>query len=150
VANVDRFDNDFFCLHSSFLFNNTLISTVGGGRRVDRPDQLSLHRIVLCSALPTHCLATHCLRVRHCLHHNHCPVGELITLLAGHSLQYLEGTFYFHRFQRPLKFVRTETSVPTDHTIPNLKYIATVSQAETAAFVRKTTPHSTYSPVRLH
>src|SRR5277367_6911012 len=60
---------------------------------------VSFHCIVLCNALPTHCLATHCLRVRHCSHHNHCPAGELIPLLVGHSLQYLEDTFHFSRFQ---------------------------------------------------
>lgn len=36
-GDVDRSDNDFFCLHSPSLFTNTLISTVGG-RRVDRRD----------------------------------------------------------------------------------------------------------------
>lgn len=37
-GDVDRFDDDFFWLHSSSLFINTLISTVGGRRRVDRRD----------------------------------------------------------------------------------------------------------------
>ena len=35
---VDRSGNDFFCLHSSSIFTKTLISPVGGRRRVDRRD----------------------------------------------------------------------------------------------------------------
>jgi hypothetical protein len=45
-----------------------------------------------------------------------------------------------------LKSVQTEISVPTDHITPNFKYLAIVSQAETATFIRKTVPHSIYSP----
>jgi hypothetical protein len=97
-------------------FSLTLISTVGGRRRVDRRDPFPFHCVVLYNALPTHCLATHCLRVRHCSHHNHCPAGELIPLLAGHSLQVSRGYFPLLSLSRHLKFVQTETSVPTDHT----------------------------------